>query len=130
MDILPSIKGLNEILDLGIFRHNFITVFQLFNMPTHIRFFVGFVNGFCNHPPSLLVPPQTDSHGSPFYNYIIDVPLFIKYIKAGQFLACGRVRVLLKYFLKYTIPVRRVSFYKINKGKLKIVSDLGFGVRV
>ena len=39
LDILPSKKGLNEILDLGIFRYNFITGFQLFNIPSHIRFF-------------------------------------------------------------------------------------------
>ena len=62
LDILPSKKGLNEILDLGIFRYNFITVFQLFNIPSHIRFFFGFVNGFRNHPPP---PPRIPLRLSP-----------------------------------------------------------------
>ena len=61
LDILPSKKGLNEILDLGIFRYNFITVFQLFNIPSHIRFFF-WVRKWLPQPPP---PPRTPLRLSP-----------------------------------------------------------------
>ena len=58
LDILTSKKGLNEILDLGIFRYNFITVFQLFNIPSHIRFFF-WIRKWLPQPPPTPSSPRT-----------------------------------------------------------------------
>ena len=57
MDVLPSIKGLNEILDLGIFRYHFITMFQLFNIPSHLRFF--WIRKWLPQPPPTPSSPRT-----------------------------------------------------------------------